>query len=241
MAFVPLQVTSSFSLLQSTTRITELAKEAKKRGFEALALTDNNIMYGLVDFYNACRKEGIKPILGLKLNLFGCIDSDNHFPILLLAKDQIGYQHLMKISTIKNTQASGADLYYKQINEFLTHLIVIFPGKDSELVTLVGRGDTDSAQQLIRQIQAQADDNSVLIGLNAQQSTVLQNTLQQLGKTSKARTIVVPEVNYLNATDHFATQVLRDIDKANPFAIRNSLKIIKAIIGFDRKRLRGYL
>jgi len=219
MAFVPLQVTSSFSLLQSTTRITELAEEAKKRGFEALALTDNNIMYGLVDFYNACRKEGIKPILGLKLNLFGCIDSDNHFPILLLAKDQIGYQHLMKISTIKNTQASGADLYYKQINEFLTHLIVIFPGKDSELVTLVGRGDTDSAQQLIRQIQAQADDNSVLIGLNAQQSTVLQNTLQQLGKTSKARTIVVPEVNYLNATDHFATQVLRDIDKGE--SIRN--------------------
>lgn len=219
MAFVPLQVMSSFSLLQSTTRITELAKEAKKRGFEALALTDNNIMYGLVDFYNACKKEGIKPILGLKLDLFGSIDSDNHFPILLLAKDQTGYRHLMKISTIKNTQPTDTNLYYKQIAEFLTNLIVIFPAKGSELVTLVERGDPSAAQQLIKQIQAQTDENSVLVGVNAQQSTVLQNTLQQIAQTTHASAVVVPEVNYLNSTDHFATQVLRDIDKGE--TIRN--------------------
>ncbi|MCV3322110.1 DNA polymerase III subunit alpha [Pediococcus ethanolidurans] len=219
MVFVPLQVTSSYSLLQSTTRISELAKVAKQRGFSSLALTDNNIMYGLVDFYNACRKEGLKPILGLKLDLFGALDSTNRFPVIFLAKDQIGYQHLMKISTAKNTQTEETDIFYSQITEFMAHLYIIFPASNSELVTLVERGDSQSAQKLLNQIQTVADAKSVLIGVNTQQSSVLQNTLQQLAKTTKTAVIALPEVNYLNATDHFATQVLRDIDKGE--TIRN--------------------
>lgn len=219
MAFVPLQVTSSYSLLQSTTRISELAKAAKQRGFSSLALTDTNIMYGLVDFYNACRKEGIKPILGLKLELFGALDATNRFPVILLAKDQIGYQHLMKISTLKNTQTSESDLFYKQITDLLSHLYIIFPANSSELVTLVERGDTQAAQNLLEQIQTFADEQSVLIGVNVQQSAVLQNTLQQMAKLTQTATVALPEVNYLNSTDHFATQVLRDIDKGE--VIRN--------------------
>ncbi len=60
MSFVHLQVASSFSLLSSTISINGLVHKAKELGFKALALTDQNMMYGVVPFYKQCLKEGIK-------------------------------------------------------------------------------------------------------------------------------------------------------------------------------------
>ncbi len=55
--FVPLQVKSSFSLLRSPIHITELVTTAKERGYSAIALTDKNVLYGAIDFYNAAKKQ----------------------------------------------------------------------------------------------------------------------------------------------------------------------------------------
>ena len=71
MSFVQLQVISSYSLLQSTTSIEELVVKAKERGYRAIALTDHNVLYGMVDFYKMCKKHQIKPILGLTLDEIG--------------------------------------------------------------------------------------------------------------------------------------------------------------------------
>ena len=67
MNYVPLEVHSSYSLLKSPNRIPELVAAAKQRGYSALALTDENVLYGAVEFYNAARQAGIKPLLGLQL------------------------------------------------------------------------------------------------------------------------------------------------------------------------------
>ena len=63
--FVHLHTHSHYSLLNALPKIPELVKEAKKNGMTALALTDNANMYGAIEFYKACKKEGIKPILGV--------------------------------------------------------------------------------------------------------------------------------------------------------------------------------
>jgi DNA polymerase III, alpha subunit len=72
-AFVNLQVRSCYSLLQSSTTITSLIETAKQQGQTAIALTDLNTMYGAVSFYRAALAAGIKPILGLTLDLPGLI------------------------------------------------------------------------------------------------------------------------------------------------------------------------
>ena len=69
MDFVPLQVKSSFSLLRSPIRINQLVTTAKERGYSAIALTDKNVLYGAIDFYNAAKKAGIKPVIGLQLTI----------------------------------------------------------------------------------------------------------------------------------------------------------------------------
>jgi DNA polymerase III, alpha subunit len=67
--FSPLQVISCYSLLQSPLKISDLVKKASEMGYQALALTDINVMYGVLDFYKACQKYHIKPLLGLTLQL----------------------------------------------------------------------------------------------------------------------------------------------------------------------------
>ena len=68
MEIVPLNVISTYSLLQSPLRPTELVQGAKSRGYRAVALADWNVMYGAIDFYNAAKAAGIKPLLGLRLD-----------------------------------------------------------------------------------------------------------------------------------------------------------------------------
>ncbi|GAC46273.1 DNA-directed DNA polymerase III alpha subunit [Pediococcus acidilactici NGRI 0510Q] len=90
MAFVPLHVLSSYSLLTSPTKIAELVKTAKDRGYSAMALTDNNTMYGAIEFYQACLKNDLKPIVGLTIWLDSTRGIDNQFALVLLAKKLTG-------------------------------------------------------------------------------------------------------------------------------------------------------
>ncbi|HEY8488976.1 MAG TPA: PHP domain-containing protein, partial [Thermaerobacter sp.] len=67
--FVHLHVHSEYSLLDGAARVGELAARAAELGMPALALTDHGVMYGAIDFYKACKKHGIKPIIGCELYL----------------------------------------------------------------------------------------------------------------------------------------------------------------------------
>lgn len=69
--FVPLNIHSEYSLLESCIKIEDLVKKAYKLGYKALGLTDHNTMGGLVEFYRHCNQTGIKPILGIELDLSG--------------------------------------------------------------------------------------------------------------------------------------------------------------------------
>ena len=65
--FVHLHIHSEFSLLDGANRIKDLPVRAKELGMKAMAITDHGVMYGAIDFYKACKKEGIKPIIGCEV------------------------------------------------------------------------------------------------------------------------------------------------------------------------------
>ena len=68
MDYVPLQVKTSYSILESLNRIKELVLRAKELSYQSLAITDNNNMFGVMEFYQECNRNGIKPIIGIELN-----------------------------------------------------------------------------------------------------------------------------------------------------------------------------
>ena len=63
MAFTHLHVHTEYSLLDGSNKIKEYVKRVKELGMDSAAITDHGVMYGVIDFYKACKEEGINPIL----------------------------------------------------------------------------------------------------------------------------------------------------------------------------------
>lgn len=112
--FVHLHVHSEYSLLDGSCRTSELPRRAKELGMDAIALTDHGNMYGIIQFYKACKKEGVKPILGCEVYVVnGSLrDRDpgrkrNH--LILLAETNEGYQNLIELVSLGFVEG----FYYK--------------------------------------------------------------------------------------------------------------------------------
>ncbi len=118
MSFVHLHVHSEYSMLDGLGRVKLLAKRAKELAMPALALTDHGVMYGAIEFFDACNDAGVKPIIGMETYLCkqgrrmkdkdGGQDRSPHH-LLLLAQDNEGYSNLMKMASL--SQIEG--FYYK--------------------------------------------------------------------------------------------------------------------------------
>lgn len=118
---VPLNLKTEYSLLSSLIRIPELIVYAKEQGWTSLVLTDTNL-YGAMEFYQACQKNNIKPIIGLEVS---CTD----LTILLYAKSYQGYQSLLKLSTLQSSRA----LEISDLEHFSTDLLCIVPVQSKAL------------------------------------------------------------------------------------------------------------
>lgn len=95
MEIAGLQNISSFTLLKSPISVEQLIGSAKKRGYKAIALTDINFTYGLIDFYKIAKSEGIKPLLGMQLRINGLINENQNFDLIVIAKNNVGYQNII--------------------------------------------------------------------------------------------------------------------------------------------------
>ncbi len=92
--FTHLRTHSEYSLSDGMIRIKKLAQEAKTAGYDSIALTDINNVYGLIKFYNTAKKEGIKPILGSEVKVR---NEEGTHKLILLCQNNTGYTHLCEI------------------------------------------------------------------------------------------------------------------------------------------------
>jgi DNA polymerase III subunit alpha len=108
--FAHLHVRSCYSFLEGTAHPAELAQRAAGWGMPALALTDHGSLTGAVEFVEACQKEGVRPLLGLEVDVVppgaqAPLGADFHpsYPLVLLALDASGWTSLCRISTALRT------------------------------------------------------------------------------------------------------------------------------------------
>ncbi len=207
MDFTPLDVKSSYSLLKSPTRISDLVTTAKERGYKALALTDENVLYGAVEFYNAAKKARIKPIFGLRLVVALNETDGTKLDLVFLAKNQRGYQHLMDLSTLQQTRKDKkVPLTVAQISPLLDDLFIIIPPQSTVFSVLA------QPTSILTELANLGNDDSVLLGVNSRLDDVQIDTLQQLSKQLFLPLVGTSPVDYLNANDLFASRVLQAID-----------------------------
>ena len=118
--FAPLNIKTCNTLLTSMIKIDDLIKTAKENNIQALTITDSN-MYGTLDFYIACKKNNIKPIIGLEISL--------PEKIILYAMNYNGYKNLIKITTIKSETTLTLDI----LNNYSSDLICLVPYENRKL------------------------------------------------------------------------------------------------------------
>ena len=158
--FVHLHLHSEFSLLDGACRLDKLVENARKLNFSALALTDHGVLYGAIDFYQAAKASGLKPIVGCevyvapgsrleKKTTAGGRDVYHH--LVLLAKNEIGYRNLIKLTTDAHLQG----YYYKPridkeiLAEHREGLIALSGCLASEVPDLIQRDELDRARNTI--------------------------------------------------------------------------------------------
>ncbi len=154
--FVHLHVHSEFSLLDGANRIKDLPVRAKELGMDAMAITDHGVMFGVIDFYKACKANGVKPIIGCEVYVAPrkLTDKDpvldsryNH--LILLAKDNEGYKNLTKIVSLGFTEG----FYYKPridkevLEKYHEGLVCSSACLAGEIPMYINNGDIEGAKQ----------------------------------------------------------------------------------------------
>ena len=101
--FAHLHVHTEYSLLDGSSRIHQLISRVKELGMEHIAITDHGVMFGIIDFYKQAVAEGLNPSLAVRYTLRQGLEQkdprkdQNQSHLVLLAKDQRGYDNLKKI------------------------------------------------------------------------------------------------------------------------------------------------
>ncbi|MFY9901694.1 MAG: DNA polymerase III subunit alpha [Trichococcus sp.] len=212
MSFVHLQVISAYSLLQTTTRIEDLVRSAKTKGYQAIALTDQNVLYGQVDFFKICKKYAIQPILGIQLDLPGIISKDRTFPLVLLAKDFEGYKKLMALSTVRNQDVPDKELL-SLLEDDSSRIIAITPGEKGEIESFLNGNDQENAKAASLAWKKIFTHGNFYLGvqLHEKMKPIIPR-LMLLSQETNIPTTAMHDVRYLEPSDNFSCRVLKAIE-----------------------------
>jgi DNA polymerase-3 subunit alpha len=154
--FAHLHVHTEYSLLDGFSRTKKLVQQAKALGMQHLAITDHGAMYGVIEFYKACKAGGINPIIGIEAYLTGDMHdhskrfSDDYHHLLLLAKNNTGYYNLLKLTTIANTEGwhLRPRIDKKVLEKYAEGLIVTSSCLSGEIPKTLLKGQQDEAYKL---------------------------------------------------------------------------------------------
>lgn len=222
-SFVHLHVHSMYSLLSAVPTPKELAKAAKEDGQDALAITDAGALYGAIDFYKACTKEGIKPIIGLDAYLAPRTRHDKEAMIdkprarlVLLAKTFLGYQNLIQMVTDSNLEG----FYYKPrldeelLKKYAKDLICIIPSFAGEIAHALKDGDLERAEQRLDWYQSVFGDDCYLELTHHPEMfdhTQNQKRIVELARKTNTPLVAAHDVYYLKPEDRIARETMMKI------------------------------
>lgn len=217
MGAVSLQNLSSFTLLESPTKVKDLAENAKKKGYSALALTDVNITYGLVNFYKAAKETGIKPLLGMQLRINGLVDQANKYDLIVIAKDDQGYKNILRLSSAVNLLTENGEkenvLELEELKKYLGHLVIITPSNiHSELKMLQANNPKMGANYIRTLKDSVPTSSSIYLGVYADQGQQEYiNYLRSLATQFELLLTAVEDGQYLNRKEQFLRRTLQAI------------------------------
>lgn len=227
--YVHLHVHSQYSILDGAASIKGLVSKAKADGMPALALTDHGNMFGIKEFWDACNKEGVKPILGCETYVATRSRkskddkedrSGDH--LILLAKNHQGYKNLLKLVSLANIEG----MYYKPrvdkeiLELYHEGLIVTSACLGGEVPQKIMANDLDGARETIAWFKRVfGDDYYLELQLHPNQDPRLRaeiydnqrmvnEAILNLAKEFDVKVVATNDVHFINAEDADAHDLL---------------------------------
>ncbi len=233
--FVHLHVHSEFSLLDGANRIKDLPVRAKELGMKAIAITDHGVMYGVIDFYKACKKEGIKPIIGCEVYVAprsrfdkdGQADKEyNH--LILLAKDTTGYKNLSKLVSLGFTEG----YYYKPridleiLEKYHEGLIALSACLAGSINRAILEGNMEKAENIAKWFKgAFKEDYYLELQNNGIKEQVLVNQkLVEISRKLDIPLVATNDAHYLKKEDAYNHEVLLCIQTGKKITDEDRMK-----------------
>lgn len=210
-------------------------------GQEAIALTDDGNLYGAIEFYKECTKQGIKPIIGVDFYVAPRTRHDKEFKIdntttrlVLLAKNKEGYDNLIKLVTAANMEG----FYYRPrvdkelLEKYKEDLIAILPSFSGAHTSALKNGDTVKATETLqwykdtfgKDLHLEITHHPEIFGHEE-----LQKQIAELSKESATQLVATGDVYYMHREDNLAREMVRciargtqlagdEVDKADDFS-----------------------
>jgi DNA polymerase III subunit alpha len=152
--FIHLRCLSSYSLSESTLKIKKLVSLAKKNNLPALAITDNNNMFGVFEFAQECVSNKIQPIIGSSINLLDIREKDKISQISFLVKNETGYKNLIYLSSISYlNKGSDIGITIKDLENHSEGLFCFLGGEFNPLMILHNENkNTDELINLFKKL-----------------------------------------------------------------------------------------
>lgn len=236
MDFVHLHVHSEYSLLDGAARISELPKAAAKLGQQAIAITDHGVLYGAIDFYKACQKEGIKPIIGCEVYVAprgrfqkeGKVDA-NLGHLVLLAENMTGYKNLIRLVSLAYTEG----FYYKprvdyellrEHSEGLIALSACLAGEIPDLLLAGQQGEAEERALCYQELFGEGNFFLELQDHGLREQKIVNQKLVALSKKTGIPLVATNDVHYLKKEDAEAQDILLCIQTAKSVDDESRLK-----------------
>ena len=224
--FVHLHLHSEYSLLDGACRTSEIPKRAKECGHTAVALTDHGVMYGTVEFYRACKREGVKPIIGCEVYVAprtrfekGSGDAHPHH-LVLLCENETGYRNLTHLVSRAFTEGfySKPRVDLELLRDHHEGLIALSGCLAGRIPQLLLRGDYAAACSCAKELSVIFGKNNFYIELQnhglEEQKQVLPD-LVKLAAECELPVVATNDCHYLRRRDAEMQAVLLCIQTNN--------------------------
>ena len=204
-----LHVRSSYTLLNSTLRISDIINLAKTYHFKSIALCDKEVMHGAMAFYHACKNENIKAIYGLEIV---CFIHEQEVHLHAYAKNDTGFISLLKISSYINTKDTPITL--EVLKEYDEQLIFTTAGAHDYLRTLNTSEKQSELVAILKTLKDNFQEFYLAIAMNDSKFLKQQNkALKIIAATLKIKTFAMSRIYFGNKEDEEAYKVLCAIDQ----------------------------
>ncbi len=236
--FVHLHVHTEYSMLDGLSKIPDLVKKVKDLKQTAIAITDHGNMHGNIAFYNECKKEGIKAIIGVEAYLAKNSRFDkqirvgsDQFHLTLLAENYAGYKNLMKMVTIANFEGfSYKPRIDDEILEKYSEGVILLSGcMSSQTSRLLLDNKDEKALEIFKKYQKIFKDRFYIEVQNAphiEESKALRDKLVQVARQLDLPLVATNDAHYLEKEDAEAQDALLCVQTRKLIADEKRMKMV---------------